>query len=63
MEKWFKAAVQFIKEAIAELRKVSWLSRKEAIASTIVIIILVILVAIFVAFTDFILARVLGILL
>jgi preprotein translocase subunit SecE len=60
---WFQAIIQFFKEAYAELRKVSWLSRKEAIASTIVVIILVILVAIYVGFTDFVLARVLGILL
>jgi preprotein translocase subunit SecE len=60
---WFQQITLFFKEAYAELRKVTWLSRKEAIASTIVVIILVILVAIYVGFTDFVLARVLGILL
>ncbi|MHB9156096.1 MAG: preprotein translocase subunit SecE [Endomicrobiales bacterium] len=48
---------------MAELKKVSWLSRKEVIASTIVVIILVILIAIFVSITDFVLARILGIVL
>jgi preprotein translocase subunit SecE len=61
MNTWFQQAVQFVREAYAELKKVSWLSRKEAVASTIVVIVLVILVAIFVGFTDFILARLLGI--
>jgi preprotein translocase subunit SecE len=61
MNTWFQKAVQFVREAYAELKKVSWLSRKEAVASTIVVIVLVILVAIFVGFTDFILARLLGI--
>jgi preprotein translocase subunit SecE len=63
MNAWFAAVVQFLKEAMAELRKVSWLSRKEVIASTVVVIILVILVAIFVGIVDFVLARILGILL
>lgn len=63
MNTWFKQAMQFFREAYAELRKVSWLSRKEAVASTIVVILLVIIVAIFVGFTDFVLARILGILL
>ena len=60
---WVQKLVQFFKEAYAELRKVSWLSKKEAVASTIVVIILVIIVAIFVGFTDFILSRILGVLL
>jgi preprotein translocase subunit SecE len=63
MNTWYQSAVQFIKEAHAELRKVSWLSRKEVIASTIVVILLVIVVAAYVSATDFILSRILGILL
>jgi len=63
MKNFFEQAVQFIKEAYAELKKVSWLSRKEAIASTIVVIIIVILVAIFVGFVDFVLAKVLSVIL
>ena len=58
-----KQIFQFFKEAYAELQKVAWLSRKEAIASTVVVVVLVILVAIFVSFTDFVLARILAILL
>ncbi len=61
MNAWWSQAVQFLKEAYAELKKVSWLSRKEAIASTVVVIVLVIIVAIFVGFTDFVLARLIGI--
>lgn len=62
MNTWYQQILQFFKEAYAELRKVSWLSRKEAVASTIVVIILVILVAIYVGTVDFFLARILGIL-
>lgn len=62
MNTWFQQTLQFFREAYAELRKVAWLSRKEVIASTIVVIVLVILVAIYVGIADFILARILGIL-
>ena len=60
MKNFFLQALQFLKEAYAELKKVTWLSRKEAVASTIVVIIIVILVAIFVGIVDFILARLLA---
>ncbi len=63
MNTFLQQSLQFLREAYAELRKVAWLSRKEVVASTIVVIILVALVAVFVGFTDFILARILGILL
>jgi preprotein translocase subunit SecE len=62
MNNWLQQAIQFVKEAYAELTKVSWLSRKEAVASTIVVVMLVIVVAIFVGFTDFILSRFMAIL-
>lgn len=57
----FKKAVQFVKEAYAELKKVTWLGKKEVMASTVVVIILVIAVAIFVGAVDFVLVRVLNI--
>ncbi|OGS46919.1 MAG: preprotein translocase subunit SecE [Elusimicrobia bacterium RIFOXYD2_FULL_34_15] len=49
-------AIQFVNEAIEELKKVSWLGRKEVIASTIVISILIIIFAIFVGIIDLILS-------
>jgi preprotein translocase subunit SecE len=54
----FAKAVQFVKEAISELKKVTWLGKKEVVASTIVVIIVIIAVAIYVGTIDFILARV-----
>lgn len=53
-------AVQFIKEAYYELRKSSWLSRKEAADSTRAVILLVILISIYVAGIDFLLSIILG---
>jgi len=57
-----KTALFFI-EAYNELKKVTWLTRKEAIGSTIVVVILVCLVAVFVGFTDLVLSQILAILL
>jgi len=51
-------SVQFVKEAIEELKKVNWLGRKEVKASTVVIAILVIIVAIFIGAVDFILSKI-----
>ncbi|MCX5782664.1 MAG: preprotein translocase subunit SecE [Elusimicrobia bacterium] len=63
MNEWIKAAIRFFKDSYAELGKVTWLSRREAVASTIIVIILVVIVSIFVGFIDFLLARILGIIL
>jgi preprotein translocase SecE subunit len=53
-------AVQFIKEAYYELRKSSWLTRKEAADSTRAVLMLVVVLALFVAGVDFIVSIVLG---
>jgi preprotein translocase subunit SecE len=54
---------QFLTEAYLELKKVSWLSKKEVVASTVVVIILVLLVALYVGLIDFLLSRVLTVIL
>lgn len=48
-----QTSVRFVKEAIEELKKVTWLGRNEVVASTVVISILVIIVAVFIALIDF----------
>ncbi|MDP8218179.1 MAG: preprotein translocase subunit SecE [Candidatus Theseobacter exili] len=47
----------FFTEAKAELKKVSWPTRKEIIDSTIVVIVSVIIMAVFIGLVDFVLAR------
>ena len=42
----------FFKESYGELQKVTWISRKEVMGSTVVIIVLVGIVSIFVALID-----------
>jgi len=58
----FKKPIQFLREVIEELRKVSWANRKQVIGSAMVVILLVIAVAIFVGLVDFGLSIILGIL-
>ncbi len=53
----FQKAIQFFQEAYAELKKVTWISRKQVIASTIVVIVLVLLVAAYVFVIDFFLSK------
>ncbi|MCX5786985.1 MAG: preprotein translocase subunit SecE [Elusimicrobia bacterium] len=55
--------VQFVQESWNELRKVTWLTRQQAVGSTIVCIVLISLVAAYVAAIDFVLSVILGALL
>ncbi|MBI2369658.1 MAG: preprotein translocase subunit SecE [Deltaproteobacteria bacterium] len=50
-------AVGFFKEAQAELKKVTWPVRKELYASTVVVLVTVLIVAFFLSFVDFALTR------
>jgi preprotein translocase subunit SecE len=49
--------VAFFRESYAELEKVTWLSRKEVVGSTVVIIILIGILSVFVALTDMFFAK------
>ena len=53
-------AIQFVRESYYELRKSSWLTRKEVITSTWAVIILTVLLSLFIAGIDFVLTIVLG---
>ncbi|HPD57232.1 MAG TPA: preprotein translocase subunit SecE [Smithellaceae bacterium] len=53
----FRKMVQFFSDAKAELRRVTWPSRKQTLASTAVVIIIVFIVAIYLGIIDYILAR------
>ena len=51
-------SVQFLREVRTELKKVTWPSKRQTISSTAAVIVLVVLVAIFLGAVDFLLARV-----
>ena len=48
---------QFIKDAKVELKKVTWPSPKQTMASTAVVIIIVFIVSIYLGIVDFVLAK------
>ncbi len=49
---------QFIREVRVELKKISWPLRKETIASTSVVVIIVLIVASFLGVVDVVLSRI-----
>ena len=54
------SAIRFVTEAYYELKKATWLSRKEALDSTRAVLLIVVLVAIYVASLDFVLSILIG---
>ena len=54
----YEKAVQFFHDVRSELRKVTFPSRKETLASTAVVIVVVFLIATYLGFVDFILSMV-----
>jgi preprotein translocase SecE subunit len=58
--RFLSEAKRFFREVRIELKKVTWPSRKETIATTSVVIILVLLVAAFLGLTDLVLSRLVG---
>jgi preprotein translocase subunit SecE len=57
IKEFWKAAKQFFREVRVELKKVTWPSRKETIASTSVVLITVILIGFFLGIVDLGLSR------
>jgi preprotein translocase subunit SecE len=55
--KWWETAAQFLREVKTELKKVTWPSRKQTVSSTGVVVVLVLVVASFLALVDAILSR------
>ncbi|MFH1414878.1 MAG: preprotein translocase subunit SecE [Elusimicrobiota bacterium] len=47
---------EFLREVMSEVEKVTWPGRKEMIASTILVLILVMIVAAYIGFVDFMLS-------
>jgi preprotein translocase subunit SecE len=57
---FIKKIIQFFKEAYYELTKVIWLGKKEAVATTVVVVIFVIIMSLFVSIVDLILGKIIG---
>ncbi len=59
----FEKAKQFLKEVKIELKKVVWPTRKDTIASTSVVLIIVTIIAIFLGLVDLGLSRIIRLIL
>ncbi len=55
---FLRRAQEFVREVIAEFRKVSWPSRQELINSTVVVITVTVVVSLFLGAVDVALARI-----
>ena len=55
---FLRRAQEFVREVLAEFRKVSWPSRQELINSTVVVITVTVVVALFLGAVDVVLARI-----
>ncbi|OQY57974.1 MAG: preprotein translocase subunit SecE [Desulfobacteraceae bacterium 4572_88] len=49
---YFAKSAQFLREVRAELRKVTWPSRKQTIGSTLVVLVLVMIISFFLGVVD-----------
>ncbi|OGP67143.1 MAG: preprotein translocase subunit SecE [Deltaproteobacteria bacterium RBG_16_44_11] len=53
----FQKIIQFLNGAKVELKKVTWPDKKQTLASTAVVIIIVFIVAIYLGIVDYVLAK------
>ena len=60
MEAMVANAVQFFRDVRSELRKVTFPSRKETLASTVVVLIAVFAIALYLGFVDFVLSMIIS---
>ncbi|MEK7656362.1 MAG: preprotein translocase subunit SecE [Elusimicrobiota bacterium] len=51
---------KFVNESYTELKKSTWLTRQQAVGSTIVVTVLVMLMAVYISGIDFVLSVILG---
>ena len=63
MKKLFKRIRNYLADVWAELKKVSWVKRKELFTTTLVVIVFSTILAAFIGVVDFVFSRLLGIIL
>ncbi len=55
---YFEQAIQFFREVKVELQKVTFPTRQETVGSTIVVLVLTVIMAVYLGFSDWALARI-----
>ncbi|MEO0079924.1 MAG: preprotein translocase subunit SecE [candidate division WOR-3 bacterium] len=63
MKRLFKRIREYLADVIAEMKKVTWVGRKELFTTTIVVIAFSAILAAFIGLCDFIFSRLLGLIL
>ena len=58
IQKYIGLSIQFLREVKVELKKVTWPSKKQAMGSTVVVIILVLLISLFLGVVDMVLSSI-----
>ena len=58
---FFQSTTKFLKEVVAELKKVSWTTRPELISSAWLVIVSSFFLGLFIAATDLILSNIIGV--
>ena len=59
---WYLKSVDFLRDVRAEVRKVTWPTRKETIASSSVVVVAVLIVAIYLGLVDLGFSKLVGVL-
>jgi preprotein translocase subunit SecE len=62
-ESFFTKAVEFVKEAKGELKKVVWPGRNQTMASTLMVVVLVFIISSFLGLVDFLLSGLMALIL
>ncbi|MEN3013004.1 MAG: preprotein translocase subunit SecE [Endomicrobiia bacterium] len=63
MKKVLNSVIKFVGESYIELKKVNWLSKKEVLISSLVVVVLILIFALYIGIVDFVLAKILSLLL
>jgi preprotein translocase subunit SecE len=63
IQRGYEVSQQFLREVRTEMKKVTWPSRKETLASTGVVLIIVFFISVYLGLVDFVLSRLLGLIL
>ena len=63
IKSWIEITKQFLREVKVELKKVSWPAKKETVASTSVVLIIVVIISFYLGLVDLGLSRIVKIIL
>jgi preprotein translocase subunit SecE len=63
IKSWIEKTKQFLREVKVELKKVSWPAKKETVASTSIVLIIVVIISFYLGVVDFGLSRIVKIIL